>query len=798
MTVPRSLVCKHLIFLGGTYLKKCLVYILASWCIFLAVKDLFGGVLSGSRDNRTRRTMRLRSTDVSKAKEVESTIESHNLSEPQPNQSVRQQNALKAETTIVKLFEVLTIKSVYASNPVLLAVVLFIWKKCCKLFHHGCYGWRFSDIVFIGGAFLKKFMVYIFASWCIFLTVKDLFSRAMQSGRRGNTRQVCFTDVSKIEGVESIIEGHDDCHSKNMSKSQPHPSVRQQTTVLKRLGIFILETVSDLILHTMAPFAWKKFCSLCYQNYQEWVSSDIVQSIFVCSAFLKECLVHIFVSCCTFLTVKDLFNSVLSESKNDTSRLCSSMMKEARSLIENHDDCKGENVLKSQPNLNPRQQNTKIKMVKLFRILVLRSLCHGFNPILQVVAPFFWKKYCSLYKWISIIYNIVWSISFSGVSLKEFSVCISARLYVFLTPKDFFGTVLMKSRGYINSDVRTNVPVIKGVYKSMIASKGYNENLQKSSSNVTGVRQSVQKTKKEIILIGILIIKTTCFGCNVVFCNVNIIVTNFWKKYKMEFSGNLSTFSWQGLVTADIGCKLVGLCSEQKSNLDIHDHPERGDRPLKKQSNLTRQMHTEQFKSHNEYAFGLAANRTAVNNSNYSQNTYRSQIAIGLQHSKLTGVESVADKAANLNKALLNKKDGKLCYREDWETSTNAHKREVHAQEPEHIVSSGHGYSRPTYAVLIGQTVTVYDTSRFASLPNCSKFMVKERIKDSFGATKVKLALKSCEVKRYIQLLVHQLQSFYLLYNIYKYFFCGSTMIAIQLFSISKCTHKQIIDRKKS
>jgi len=43
----------------------------------------------------------------------------------------------------------------------------------------------------------------------------------------------------------------------------------------------------------------------------------------------------------------------------------------------------------------------------------------------------------------------------------------------------------------------------------------------------------------------------------------------------------------------------------------------------------------------------------------------------------------------------------------------------------------------------------VYSTSMFASLPNHSTFMVKERQKDSSGVTRVKLALKSSVDQRY-------------------------------------------------
>ena len=59
------------------------------------------------------------------------------------------------------------------------------------------------------------------------------------------------------------------------------------------------------------------------------------------------------------------------------------------------------------------------------------------------------------------------------------------------------------------------------------------------------------------------------------------------------------------------------------------------------------------------------------------------------------------------------------------------------------------GYSKSTYAVLIGGTVKVYSTNIFAALPSNNKFLVKERHQDLSGVTRVKLTLKSTE-KRYI------------------------------------------------
>ena len=63
---------------------------------------------------------------------------------------------------------------------------------------------------------------------------------------------------------------------------------------------------------------------------------------------------------------------------------------------------------------------------------------------------------------------------------------------------------------------------------------------------------------------------------------------------------------------------------------------------------------------------------------------------------------------------------------------------------------SSTGYSKSTYAVLIGNNVKVYSTNTFASFPHNNKFLVKERHQDSSGITRVKLTLKSTERERYI------------------------------------------------
>ena len=55
----------------------------------------------------------------------------------------------------------------------------------------------------------------------------------------------------------------------------------------------------------------------------------------------------------------------------------------------------------------------------------------------------------------------------------------------------------------------------------------------------------------------------------------------------------------------------------------------------------------------------------------------------------------------------------------------------------------GDGYNKPSYVVLVGDTVRRCNTKLYASLPLQNKFMVKQRVQDSTGATRIKLVLKS-------------------------------------------------------
>jgi len=61
------------------------------------------------------------------------------------------------------------------------------------------------------------------------------------------------------------------------------------------------------------------------------------------------------------------------------------------------------------------------------------------------------------------------------------------------------------------------------------------------------------------------------------------------------------------------------------------------------------------------------------------------------------------------------------------------------------------GYNKPTFAVLVGDSVKVYGTKEFGSLPHHDKFMVKERIKDNSGVVKARLVLKSSMAEKFVE-----------------------------------------------
>lgn len=75
-------------------------------------------------------------------------------------------------------------------------------------------------------------------------------------------------------------------------------------------------------------------------------------------------------------------------------------------------------------------------------------------------------------------------------------------------------------------------------------------------------------------------------------------------------------------------------------------------------------------------------------------------------------------------------------------------KKSVNDHKP--AESKQFGYNKPTFAVLIGDSVKVYGTTEFGSLPRHDKFMVKERIKDNSGIVKARLVLKSSTAEKFV------------------------------------------------
>ena len=59
------------------------------------------------------------------------------------------------------------------------------------------------------------------------------------------------------------------------------------------------------------------------------------------------------------------------------------------------------------------------------------------------------------------------------------------------------------------------------------------------------------------------------------------------------------------------------------------------------------------------------------------------------------------------------------------------------------VTSCSDGYKKPSYVVLVGDRVRTCNTKLYASLPLQNKYMVKQRVQDSTGATRIKLVLKS-------------------------------------------------------
>ena len=212
----------------------------------------------------------------------------------------------------------------------------------------------------------------------------------------------------------------------------------------------------------------------------------------------------------------------------------------------------------------------------------------------------------------------------------------------------------------------------------------------------------------------------------------------------------------------------------------------------------------------NENTYGTSGYCTA--SSNYSDSSYKSRIVGGgnvkptLTRAMFQGTESVADKDCGVHRHTIEKsqqpslQDGNhgRSFREAPHTDCNfsfirnesslaytvkqkdleVPQKQVHRNSETQISSNEHfkrqtvrnepikpsaekfspslpeprlftGYNKPTYAVLIGNSVKVYSTGTYASLPHSNKFLVKERHRDTSGITRVRLTLKSTENERY-------------------------------------------------
>ena len=147
----------------------------------------------------------------------------------------------------------------------------------------------------------------------------------------------------------------------------------------------------------------------------------------------------------------------------------------------------------------------------------------------------------------------------------------------------------------------------------------------------------------------------------------------------------------------------------------------------------------------------------------YSSQSHRSKIATfsssiaepytkpGLHRGSFQGEDDEADKKPlNVNSKHLEPSLQSLYNNQVIATGTDQrksyeakkHDKTIKANERDERKAVDY-YKKATYAVLIGDTVRVCNTKLYASLPLCNKCMVKERVKDSSGATRVKLKLKT-------------------------------------------------------
>ena len=166
----------------------------------------------------------------------------------------------------------------------------------------------------------------------------------------------------------------------------------------------------------------------------------------------------------------------------------------------------------------------------------------------------------------------------------------------------------------------------------------------------------------------------------------------------------------------------------------------------------------------------------------YSSQSYRSKIATfssgiseahtkpGLQPASFKGGDDEADKKPHLEPSLQSGYNAqtKMYHNQVVATSTDQRKSydQVQAKKHDRTVKPNEKderkaveyYKKATYAVLIGDTVRVCNTKLYASLPLCNKCMVKERVKDSSGTTRVKLKLKTFDSRLVCSFTKHEIK----------------------------------------
>ena len=203
----------------------------------------------------------------------------------------------------------------------------------------------------------------------------------------------------------------------------------------------------------------------------------------------------------------------------------------------------------------------------------------------------------------------------------------------------------------------------------------------------------------------------------------------------------------------------------------------RGDRPPKLEKDTTvHQNFLSNFDSANGEPTVGSSGYISGNITDYSSKSYRSSIVTStpamsdpyhkpkdLQRAKFHGGNDKSDgklfneffPKKNLKLTATNKGNWEYRGASDMQCSIVAAAKESQifpklqsTQENPIVEKVTVGYTKPSYPVLIGNDVVVYDTKLFASLPLHDKYMVKDRVQGASGV-RAKLILKSSAENRY-------------------------------------------------